>query len=168
MEKEKKDVTGLEMATDKKTAEYSIVEGLLKAAEFKNEEATEVEIHMGGQLLFTVHLRAVSDAEAREARRKATTYAKNPAGKGYPPIEKDYNSSLFNSWLIYIATSDHDKTAIWGNPAVMEKLDIMHPVDTIDAVLPIGKKMELVKVIEDISGLNGDDEEVSPEDYAKN
>lgn len=175
MEKERKDVTGLNVATDKQTAEYNIVEGLLKAAEFKNEEKKVVEIRRNGQFLFAVNVRAVSESEAREARKKATTYTKNPAGKGYPKIESDYNSSLFNSWLIYIATSDHDKKEIWGNRAVMDKLDVMSPVDTIDAVLTIGEKLELVKVIEEISGLSNDDDDdeneneiVPPEVYAKN
>lgn len=169
-EKEKTNVTGLETATNKKAAEYDLVTALLKAADFRNDESTEVEIRRGGEYLFTVHVRAVSDSEGRTARKNATRYGKNPAGKGYPPIEKEYNSAEFNSWLIYIATTEEDKEKIWGNKAVMDKLGAVRPVDTIDMLLSVGEKMELVRTIEDISGMNGDDEEeeVAPEEYAKN
>lgn len=166
--KDVKDLTGINTASDQKTAEYDLVTSLLKAAEFRNDETAEVEIRRNNEYLFTVRVRAVSDEEARSARRKATTYGKNPAGKGYPPIEKEFNSTLFNSWLIYIATTDEDKQLIWGNKTVMDKLGVLQPVETIDKILKIGEKMELVKVIEDISGLNGDDDEVTPEAFAKN
>lgn len=168
MAEKEKDITGLSNATDKKSAEYDLVTSLLKAAEFRNEDEKEVEIRRNGEYLFTVHLRALSDTESRACRKKATTYMKNPAGKGYPPIEKEYNSSLFNSWLIYTATRDDDKEKIWGNKAIMDNYGLLQPVESIDVLLKVGEKLKLVEMITDISGMGDDEEEISPEEYAKN
>lgn len=166
---EKKDLTGLSTATNKEAVEYDLVTGLLEAAEFRNNEEKEVEIRRNGKLLFTVHVRAVSDDEGRIARKNATTYGKNPAGKGYPPIEKEYNSSLFHSWLIYIATREDDKEKIWGNHAIMDKYSLLRPVESIDVLLKHGEKMKLIDIITEISGIEDEDgEEATPEDYAKN
>ncbi len=88
---------GLDTATDRKEAEYDLVKSLLEAASFRENEDSieEVKIKRNGKLLFTVHLHPLSDDEVRQARKKATIYAKNPKGPKYPPIEKDfdYNTS---------------------------------------------------------------------------
>ena len=169
-----KDLTGLSEVTNKQDAEYDLLTGLLAAADFRNTEEKEVEIKRNGKLLFTLHIKPVSDLEARKARKNATTYTKNPAGKKFPPIEKEFNTSLFNSWLIYIATRDDDKELIWGNKTIMEKFNILQPVETVDVLLMAGEKTELSDLIATISGMRDEDEEgegeeyVTPEDYAKN
>lgn len=165
---EKKDITGLSVATDKKAAEYDLVTSLLEAADFRNEDEKEVELRRNGKLLFTIHLRALSDSESRMCRKNATTYMKNPAGKGYPPIEKEHNSSLYNSWLIYTATRDDDKEKIWGNKAVMDKYGLLRPVESIDVLLKIGEKMKLLDIVTEISGMGDEEGDITPEDYAKN
>ena len=167
---EKKDLTGLETATNKKDAEYDLTTALLKAAEFRtSEEAiTEVEIKRNGVYYFTLHVHPLSDADARKARKKATTFMPNPQGRKLPPIEKEFNSALFNSQLIYMATTTEDQNKIWKNPALSYKYDILDPIDAVDLLLAVGEKLDLVDVIMDISGMGGDVEEATPEEYAKN
>lgn len=167
---EKKDVTGLDTATNRKEAEYDLVEALLKSAEYKTseDEITEAEIKRNGQYLFTVHIHPISDPDARTARKKATTYMPNPNGRKLPQIEKDFDTSKFNAWLIYLATTEEDQNRIWGNPAIMQKYGLMQPVESIDVLLTLGEKRKLADLVTDISGLNDDEDTTDEEEYAKN
>lgn len=166
---EKKNLTGLDTATNKKDAEYDLTTALLKAAEFRTSDdaITEVEIKRNGTYYFTLHIHPISDAEARKCRKKATTFMPNPQGRKLPPIEKDFDTAKFNSWIIYTATTEADQEAIWKNKALADQYDIMESCDAVDVLLAVGEKLELVDTIMDISGMGGD-VEVEPEEYAKN
>lgn len=169
---EKKNVTGLDQASDRKEAEYDLVKALLESAEYKTAEdsITEAEIQRNGKYLFTVHLHPISDNDARIARKKSTTYMPNPNGKRLPPIEREFNASKFNAWLIYLATTEEDQEKIWSNPAVMQKFALAEPVDSIDTLLTMGEKRKLADLVTEISGLDDDEEEetMDEEEYAKN
>lgn len=164
-------VTGLENASNRKEAEYDLVKALFEAAEFKtaDDQITEVEIKRAGKFLFSVHIHPISEPDARFARKKATIYMPNPQGKKLPPIEKDFDSSKFNSWLIYLATTEEDQQKIWGNPSIMQKFGLAQPVESIDNLLTLGEKRKLADLVTEISGMDDDDEEiVDEEEYAKN
>lgn len=165
---EAKAVLGLDVASSPKDAEYNLVSSLLKAADYKTSEDALVaaDITRKGEYLFTVHLHPISENEVAEARKHATEYAKNPQGPRYPKIEKGINGSLFNSWMIYLATTEEDKAKIWGNKAVMSKCGLQLPVESIDALLLVGEKTMLIDTISRISGL-GDGEALTQEEYAK-
>lgn len=171
---EKKSVTGLDQASDRKEAEYDLVKALLESADYKtSEEAiTEVEIKRSGKYLFSVHVHPLGDNDARTARKKATTYMPNPNGKKLPPIEKEFNPTKFNSWLIYLATTEADQEKIWANPAIMQKYALAQPVESIDVLLTMGEKRKLADLVTDISGLNDEDDEgeevMDEEEYSKN
>lgn len=170
-ENENKNVTGLDSATDRKDAEYDLVKSLLESADYKNseEEVTEVEIKRGGKYLFSVHFHPLSDTDARTARKKSTTYMPNPNNKKLPPIEKELDTAKFNSWLIYLATTEADQGKIWGNSAVMQKYALAQPVESIDVLLTMGEKRKLVDLVSEISGMNDEEDEVIDEtEYAKN
>lgn len=102
----------------------------------------------------------------RIARKKATSYMRNPQGAKYPPIEKDFNPSLFNSWLIYLATTPEDQQKIWGNKSIKDKFGLMENVESINILLLLGEKTALSDKIIEISGLD-DEEQFDAEDYAK-
>jgi len=144
------------------------VTSLLAAADFRNTEnaVTEVEIRRAGKFYFSVHVHPISEDDVRAARKKATTYMRNPQGAKYPPIEKDFNPSLFNSWLIYLATTPEDQQKIWGNKSVKDKFGLMENVESINVLLLLGEKTALSDKIIEISGLN-DEEQFDAEDYAK-
>lgn len=167
---EERDITGLDQATDRKEAEYDLVKALLEASEFKTDEdaVQEVEIKRGGNYLFTVHLHPINEPDATMARKKSTVYMPNPNGKKLPPIEKERNTAKFNSWLIYLATTEEDQEKIWGNRAIMEKFNLAQPYESIDCLLTLGEKQKLVELVMDLSGLSDDEEEINEEEYAKN
>ena len=168
--KEERDITGLDQATDRKEAEYDLVKALLEASEFKTDEdaVQEVEIKRGGKYLFTVHLHPINEPDATMARKKSTVYMPNPNGKKLPPIEKERNTAKFNSWLIYLATTEEDQEKIWGNRAIMEKFNLAQPYESIDCLLTLGEKQKLVELVMDLSGLSDNEEEINEEEYAKN
>lgn len=169
-ETEKKDVTGLDSASNRKEAEYDLVQALLESAEYKTseDEITEVDIKRKGRFLFTVHIHPISEPDARMARKKSTTYIPNPNGKKLPPIEKELDTAKFNAWLIYLATTEEDQQKVWGNPAIMQKYGLTLPVDSIDVLLTLGEKRKLADLVTDISGLDDDEDNVDEEEYAKN
>ncbi len=159
---------GLDAAVDRREAEYDLVKALLEAADFRNSEAsiTEAVIRRNGKYLFSVHLHPLGDDEVRLARKHATSYAKNPQGPKYPQIEKGFDTTLFNSWLIYLATTEEDQEKIWGNAEVKRKCGLVQNVETIDAILRFGEKSALLETVSRISGLD-DDAGVSEEEFAK-
>ena len=169
---EKKDVTGLGTAHNPKETEYDLVAALLEAAEFKtaDDQITEVEIKRAGKFLFTVHIHPISESDARFARKKATIYMPNPNNKKLPPIEKDFDTAKFNSWLIYLATTEEDQKKIWGNPQVMAAKGLNQPVESVEELLTLGEKRKLADLVTEISGLDDDDDEefTDEEEYAKN
>lgn len=168
---ERENVTGLELAENRKEAEFDLVTNLLEAAQFKSSDdnITEVEIRRAGRYMFTVHLHPISDPDARFARKKATIYMPNPNGKKLPPIEKDFDSAKFSSWMIYLSTTEEDQQKIWGNPAIMQKYGLALPVESIDVLLTLGEKRKLLDQVTSISGMDDDDEEImDEEEYAKN
>lgn len=176
-ENEIKSVTGLDKASNRKEAEYDLLTALLDAADYKNTEITEVEMRRGGKYLFTVHLHPLNEEDSAFARKKATTYMPNPNNRKMPPIEKEFSSSKFNSWLIYLATVEADQEKIWGNAAFMQKHGLTLPVESIDKLLTYGEKQDLVETVSKISGLfddefdssnEEDEDKVSEEEYVKN
>lgn len=169
-ETEKKDVTGLDTAANRKEAEYDLVQALLESAEYKTseDEITDVDIKRKGKYLFTVRIHPISEPDARMARKKSTTYIPNPNGKKLPPIEKELDTAKFNAWLIYLATTEEDQQKVWGNPAIMQKYGLTMPVDSIDVLLTLGEKRKLADLVTDISGLDDDEDNVDEEEYAKN
>lgn len=170
METKNEIVTGLEQASNRKEAEFDLVKNLLAAAEFKTAEdnITEVEIARNSAYLFTVHVHPLSDSDIRQARKKATVYMANPQGKKLPKIEKEFNGTVFNSWMIYLATTEADQAKIWGNSALMHKYGLALPYESVDILLTVGEKKRMVDVILEISGMDDEEEEdeVTLEEYA--
>lgn len=169
-ENEKTTITGLEQAENRKEAEYDLVKALLESADYKDAEdhITEAEIKRNGKFLFSVHLHPISEPDARLARKKATLYMPNPNNKKLPPVEKELDTAKFNSWLIYLATTEEDQNKIWGNPAIMQKFGLAQPYESIDVLLTLGEKHKLADLVTDISGMGDDDETMDEEEYAKN
>ena len=167
---EKEIVTGLENASNPKEAEYNLVAALLEAAGYREDEdlITTVEIKRAGKFLFEVNIRPIGNDETKAARKKATKMMPNPQNRKLPPIEKEFDSGLFNSLIIYYATTEEDKAKIWGNAAIMDKFNLVNPWESIDILLTIGEKTALSDKVVEISGMDLDDDEVTDEEYVKN
>lgn len=159
-------ITGLE-ATKNPDAEYDLVASLLEAADFRND-LTTVEIRRNGKFLFEVNIHPVGDEEVKAIRKKATTMMPNPQNRKLPKIEKEFNSGMFNSLLIYTASTDEDRKNIWGNETIMKKYNLVEPYESIDKLLTVGEKAALSDKVIEISGMDIEDEEVTEEEYVKN
>lgn len=168
--KTEKNVTGLDQAANRKEAEYDLVKSLLTAMDYQTdrENITEVEIKRNGQFLFQVHIHPISDEQIRVARKKATLYMPNPNGKKLPPLERDVNNVKLKSMVIYLATTEADQKAIWGNQAVAEKAGLMEAYEAVDVLLTAGEKTKLFDLVLKISGMEDDEETMDEETYAKN
>ena len=174
MEEQKELVTGLELASDRKEAEYDILQALLTASNYTEDEncVTEIEMRRNGNKLFDIHIHPVSDNHLKTARKKATTYMANPNNKKLPPIEKEVDWPKLRSWVIYLATTEEDQKRIWGNPAFMKAKGLNEPWESVSTILTAGEKNALFEQVAKISGLDEDlepiEEQMDEEEYAKN
>lgn len=166
-EQQQEIITGLEVANRPKEAEYDLVASLMEAADYRND-ITTVDICRGGKYLFTVNIHPIGDDEVKAARKRATTMMPNPQNRKLPKIEKEFNANLFNSLIIYTATTEEDKQQIWGNKAIMDKYNLVEAHESINILLTVGEKAELTNKVIEISGMEDDDEEVTKEEYTKN
>lgn len=147
--------------------EFDLISGFMKASELITENTKKVEIRDNGELLFAFRIHAVTAEDIKVAKKKATTFMPNPVNKKLPPIEKDVDKVTYQSFLIYLATVEEDKTKIWENPALMSKFGVMEGYELIDKVIPSGKKQQILTAIDILSGY--DDEEPADDiDTAKN
>ena len=165
--KEKETVTGLEMAEDRNEAEYDLVKSLLEASSYKTaaDSITEVTISRNGKFLFKVNIHPLSDADTKLAKKQAGIYRDNPTNKKLGKVRVDIDDAKFNSWLIYLATTEADQDKIWGNRAVMEKFNLMQPWESIDYLLRTGEKAKLLEEVLKISGLDDDEETMDDETF---
>lgn len=141
--------------------EDSLLESLLAAADYvANEEAT-IEIVRGGKLYFSFTIHPLSEDTMFKIRKLHTTYEKNRRTGIKAPGEVDV--AKFRCSMIYNATADKDRAAIWDNKGLQEALrrkgyHIINALDVIEAVLLQGEKDRIIEAIENLSGY-GDDED---------
>ena len=160
-------VTGLANATDRKGAEIDLVERLFMAAAYKEaaDAIQPIDIVRNGTYLFTLHLHPIGDDDVAKANKEAAIMVKNPNGKHLPKIQADSDKSKYKSWLIYLATTEEDQKQIWGNPALMQRVNAFQPWETIDKLLTLGDKAKLLETITEISGLNDEEDEMDEEEF---
>ena len=158
---EKKSVTGLDSAVDRKEAEYDLVSSLLEAAGYKTseDEIAEVTIARNGKFLFKVRIHPISDSDTKKAQKEAGVYKPNPANKKLGKIKIDQDNAKLASWLIYLATTEEDQEKIWGNRQVMSQFGLMENWESIDILLKKGEKDDLLEEVFKISGMNDDDDD---------
>ena len=166
-ETEKKNITGLDNATNRKDAELDLVSALLEAASYReaDDNIVEAEIKRKGKVLFCVNVHPIGETETRLARKRATTMMPHPDNKKLPQIEKEFNNAKFKSWVIYLATTEEDQAKIWGNTTVMGKFQLHEPWESIDVLLTVGEKNKLFELVTKISGLDDDEDVVDQETF---
>lgn len=160
-----------EMVKVTKENELDLVQGLLEAADFRNDDdlQTEIQIKRNDKVFFKFKVRPLSEEELVKARRNAVVKMPNPSNPKLPPIEKDLRVEEFTAWKIYYATVN--KEEVWDNPSVMKGLEakgfpVLRGIDVINTVLRAGEKDAIDDQIDKISGFY--DSEISEEEYAKN
>ena len=161
------ELTGIATASNPVDAESDFVDGLLAAANYKEDIRQEIEIKMEGKVYFSFFIRSISDTELNLARKKARKMMPNPTNRKLPMIEKEFDNTMFYNWIIYLATTDEYREKVWNNAAVKKAYNIIDPSETVDILLMTGEKSAIVDVIMELSGMN--DENVLPvEDAVKN
>lgn len=150
--------------------EEDLINSLLAAADYKEDEGTQklIEIKRNGKQLFSFHIRPLGEPELQRIRKLSTPMYPNPEGKRLPKIEGEIRYGEFKSRKIYEATVEADREKMWDNPALKRGLkakgiEIMENWEIIDAVLMAGEKNVLNDAIDDLSGYDMDLTE-----YAKN
>lgn len=141
-------------------SEDAILRGLLEAADLDTDIVT-IEVARRGRVLFKFRIRPLRQSEAEKCARKATRYVKNSMGVR---VRQEVDRATFYNHLIYTATVDEDRKAIWDNKAAWEKLGVASGPDLIDEVLRAGEKEAIVRRIEEISGFTVDEDEAALED----
>lgn len=145
--------------------EYDFLDGLLKAANYK-EESKKIQVKRNGEMLFEFRVRPLGEDEIQDCRKRATKMLPNPNGRHFGKIEGDIDIVALRGYKILTATVDEDREKIWNNPALKQKLNCLSALDVIDEVLMAGEKDWICDVIDDISGYGAN--QVTAEEYAKN
>lgn len=154
---EAQEAIGYEAETMSTEKEFDLISGFLKAAEMIKGDTTPVEIRRNGELLIKFEIHALTAKDLKTAKKKATTMMPNPNNpKKLPPIEKSSDRVVYESYLIYLATTDKDRAKLWENPELKAKFGVMEGHELIDLVLYAGEKDKIIESIGIISGFDGD------------
>lgn len=160
---EEKKVTGLPAQEVIDRTEEDLINSLLEAADYKDDESVQknIEIKRNGKVLFSFNIRPLGEPELQRIRKLSTPMYPNPDGKRLPKIEGEIRYGEFKSRKIYEATVEADREKMWDNPTlkrglVAKGIDIMENWEIIDAVLMAGEKNVLNDAIDDLSGYDMD------------
>ena len=147
-------------------SEQAILDGMMAAARFSQEKENrrKIQIKREDKVFFEFWIRPLSEQEIIECVKKATKYYPNPNGRHLPKIEGETNPGLMRSLKLIKATVDSDK--LWNNSDLKRQLNVLDPVDVVDAVLLAGEKDAIDDVIDQISGYANNS--INREDYVKN
>lgn len=155
------ELTDEENKAQLRTYENDILKGLLTAANFKTEEDNIhlVDIARNGVVLFSFHVRPLTEEEYQQCKEKNTKYVRNKQlGIKFP---ENTDSVRYRSALIYQATIDEDKAKVWDNKEAWRRLNILNGIDLVDKTLLAGEKDAVLEVIDKISGYSATTEEIA-------
>lgn len=144
-----------------RTYEDNILEGLLAAATYQDDEETvyPVEIIRNKVKLFSFRVRPLSEEDYQKCKEKHTKYVRNKQlGIRYP---EETNTIKYRSHLIYLATVPEDRKNIWDNKEAWRQLNVITGIDLIDKVLMAGEKDAVLEYIDKISGYSQTAEETA-------
>lgn len=148
------------------TNEGSILDSLLKAADYANDEDEiyPIEIVRNEKVIFRFRIHPLSDAIYNQNYKTASSYQKNK--RLGTRVQEDFDLAKYRNLQIYAATIPEDQEAIWNNRAAWKALDCINGPELIGKVLLAGEKDMLINRIDEISGYS--DETIPTEDLVKN
>lgn len=153
-----------ETKTQMRLNEEDFIQGLIDAAGYSAEETQRIEISRGGRLYFAFSIRPLGSEEYEKCKKKYTKYVRNKQlGMKLP---EDTDRVKYQSALIYQATIEEDRRALWDNRKVWDNLNdrgfqIMNGLDVIEYTLKAGEKDKVLECIDKLSGFEADLEEVA-------
>lgn len=151
-------------------SENTLIQRLMEAANYKNDENQWIEIEIvrpkriNGEVkkvtLFTFRVRALSDDDVEEAKKRSFVRKYPHATDRLKKKEKVFDEALYQSNCIYTATVEEDKKKIWDNPTFQSQIGEMRGVYTVDLLLKVGEK-EMVMDALNMTSAFKEDESIS-------
>lgn len=143
-----------------RAAEPDLLAALFAHADATSTEETPIEIKRGGVVTLRFRFRPLLESEYLDCRKRATHYTTSKAF-GNVRIPDDLDTDKYRNFLIYAATVDDDRAAIWDNRQLWKKLGVPTGAYAVGRMLRAGEKEALIAKLDEISGYGTSD--VSPE-----
>ncbi len=149
-----------EMHTTILENENDMIRGLLDAANDVDALTREIAIVRNGRTFFKFSVHPLTEDELNQIRKKYTKYAKNKR-QGIK-VAEEIDNAKYRASIIYNSTIPSDREKLWSNKQVWNQLErtgkfIINELDVIAAVLLPGEVDQIMDVIDDLNGFNGDE-----------
>ena len=154
--------TAEEMQASARESETSLLDGLLAAANYKDDEDESVEIVISrkGKDLFSFHIHPLSEEDFNRCRKRCTKYVKSRTQAGMR-IPEEVDTVKYRCMLIYEATIPEDRKKVWDNKALWKAKDLATGIEAVDVLLKAGEKNAICEKLDNISGYEMTEEEVA-------
>lgn len=142
--------------------ETSLLDGLLAAANYKedDDEIVEMVITRKGKDAFTFRIHPLSEEDFNRCRKRCTKYAKSRTQGGIR-IPEEVDTVKYRCMLIYEATVPEDRKKVWDNKQLWKAKDLATGIEAVDVLLKAGEKNAVCEKIDSISGYELTEEEVA-------
>ena len=151
-----------EMQAEARANEDDLLNGLLAAANYKDDENETVEIVIarGGRDLFSFRIHPLSEDDFNRCRKRCTKYVKSKSQAGIR-VPEEVDTVKYRCMLIYEATVPEDRAKIWDNKKLWKAKDLATGTEAVDALLMAGEKNAICEKLDAISGYELSEEDVS-------
>lgn len=142
--------------------EDDLLNGLLAAAAYKDDEdeTVEIVINRKGKDLFSFHIHPLSEEDFNRCRKRCTKYVKSKSQAGIR-VPEEVDTVRYRCMLIYEATTPEDRAKIWDNKKLWKAKDLATGIEAVDILLKAGEKNAICEKLDAISGYDMTEEEVS-------
>lgn len=142
--------------------EDDLLNGLLAAANYKNDEdeTVEIVINRQGKDLFSFRIHPLSEEDFNRCRKRCTKYVKSKAQAGIR-VPEEVDTVKYRCMLIYEATVEADRAKIWDNKKLWKAKDLATGIEAVDLLLKAGEKNAICEKLDTISGYEMTEEEVA-------
>lgn len=151
-----------EKQADARKNEDDLLNGLLAAANYKDDEdeSVEIVINRQGKDLFSFHIHPLSEEDFNRCRKRCTKYVKSKTNAGVR-IPEEVDTVKYRCMLIYEATIPEDRAKIWDNKQLWKAKDLATGIEAVDILLKAGEKNAVCEKLDTISGYEMTEEEVA-------
>lgn len=151
-----------EMQAEARANEDDLLNGLLAAANYKDDENETVEIVIarGGRDLFSFRIHPLSEDDFNRCRKRCTKYVKSKSQAGIR-VPEEVDTVRYRCMLIYEATVPEDRAKVWDNKKLWKAKDLATGIEAVDILLKAGEKNAICEKLDAISGYELSEEDVS-------
>lgn len=159
---ENTELTAEEAQAAARANEDDLLNGLLAAAGYKDDEdeTVEIVINRKGKDLFSFHIHPLSEEDFNRCRKRCTKYVKSKTQAGIR-VPEEVDTVRYRCMLIYEATTAEDRAKIWDNKKLWKAKDLATGIEAVDILLKAGEKNAICEKLDAISGYDMTEEEVA-------